>query len=200
MLNTSTDIMLLFVLVSLAILGFLFIINQPKDSPNRIVNLVLVAVLALLPVVIGGVKVLSGIQFPASAPTGITANAKYDAEKSSLITDVTNITPILRVIASVGEDRYNEIAGDPDSYDAYKNRSQYYLNTISALAKKYETNSFETKVRDKVSDLTLLLKESLNAARNFKGVFADENGAEFGTYQTPASKALGYVTTITNGL
>lgn len=200
MLNTSTDIMIWFLLVSIAIFAFIYIINQPKDSPNKTLNLVLVILLGLIPLSMGAVKLFSGLKFPAAAPAGPSADAKYEAEKALLITDLTNLAPVLKTIASVGEERYNDIASDPDAYEGYRNRSMSYVESVNALVKKYATNAFETKVRDKVSDLTNLLKEAQSATRNFKGVFADENGADFGTYQGPASRALGLVTAITNGL
>lgn len=200
MLSTSTDVMMWFLMVSIAIFGVIYIINQPKDSSNKIINIVLAALLAVIPVTIGAVKLFSGLKFPAAAPAGPSTDAKYEAEKAVLLEDVTNLAPILRTIASVGEDRYNEIASDSDAYDSYKSRALSFVEKINSLVKKYETNSFESKVRDKVSDLSNLLKDAQTAARNFKGVIADENGGEFGSYTAPASRALGLVTAITNGL
>lgn len=199
MLATSTDVMIWFLLVSIAIFGIIFIINQPKDSPNKTLNIVLAVLLGIIPVSMGAVKLFSGLKFTA-VQAGPSTDAKYETEKALLLGDVTNLAPILKTIASIGEDRYNEIASDAEAYENYRNRSLSYAEKVSALVKKYETNSFESKVKDKVSGLTNLLKEAQSAVRNFKGVFADENGADFGTYTSPASRALGYLTEITNGL
>ncbi len=197
--STSTDMLIYLVLVSIGIFAVLYAINLPADPKKKIPNLVLSLLIVAIPVTVGTVKLLSGIKFPAAAPRQ-TQDPKFDAEKTALLSDMGVLGPILTLMAATGENRYNDIASDGDLYESFQRRSLTQLAAVNDMVKKYETTAFESGLKDRVSDLTNLLKNAQTAARNFKGVFADENGADFSTYQGPAGRALGFLTAVTNGL